>query len=67
MPSGKTIKLSKIPFYLQGFEAPTPASDDYLAIVEKVKTKSYPQKSKIVPENNASNFDLKTRRKKPVL
>ena len=61
MPSGKTIKLSKIPFYLQGFEAPTPASDDYLAIVEKVKTKSYPQKSKIVPENNASNFDLKER------
>merc|ERR1712223_1476234 len=61
IPSGKTIKLSKIPFYSQGFEAPTPASDDHLAIVEKVKTKSYPQKSKIVPENNASNFDLKER------
>ena len=47
MPTGKTIKLSKIPFYSQGFEGPIP--DDNLAIVEK---KVKPPKSDVTSQNN---------------
>ena len=65
MPTGKTIKLSQIPFYPKEFEGAPP--NDQLVLVEKAKPKSANSQKNKVPTKNSQNSDLKERNKAAAL